>query len=213
MYVVRQTISALQNYQKRRRKSKFTMETVTEIFRLYEHAGSSQYLGENVSKTEHSIQCAMCAEEDGASNQVILAAFLHDIGHLLGIDKNLPEMVTDGQNIGTKDHDVIGGQYLKDKGFSDIVCDIVAGHVQAKRYLVYKYQDYYEKLSDASKQTLVHQGGMMDKDEAEKFENSDTFDAIIKMRTWDEKAKDETIICDPLDKYKQLCLEVLTSKS
>ena len=76
--------------------------------------------------------------------QTVLAAFLHDIGHLLGARDNLPEMITDDVNIGTSDHDVIGGDYLRRKGFPAIVCDIVAGHVQAKRYLVLKENGYYE---------------------------------------------------------------------
>lgn len=74
----------------------------------------------------------------------MVAAFLHDIGHLIGMDKNLPEMVTDEINVGTKDHDIVGGKYLKQRGFPDLVCDIVAGHVQAKRYLVFKHKDYYD---------------------------------------------------------------------
>lgn len=40
---------------------------ISGAFRLYEELGQSQYLGEEVSKTEHSIQCAMLAEQDGAS--------------------------------------------------------------------------------------------------------------------------------------------------
>jgi predicted HD phosphohydrolase len=43
---------------------------VNDIFRLYEDAGQSQYLGENVTKTQHSIQCAMCAEKDGVVQEV-----------------------------------------------------------------------------------------------------------------------------------------------
>ncbi|XP_060568074.1 2-amino-1-hydroxyethylphosphonate dioxygenase (glycine-forming)-like [Ruditapes philippinarum] len=182
---------------------------VNEIFRLYEDAGQSQYLGENVTKTQHSIQCAMCAEKDGAVREEIVAAFLHDVGHLLGIDENLPEMVTDGENVGTKDHDVVGGKYLIDKGFPKLVCDIVAGHVQAKRYLVYKYKDYYEKLSDASKKTLVHQGGPMTKEEAIMFEQSEAFQPILRMRKYDELAKDPTAKMEPLKKYREMCIELL----
>ncbi|XP_052275935.1 2-amino-1-hydroxyethylphosphonate dioxygenase (glycine-forming)-like [Dreissena polymorpha] len=86
----------------------------------------------------------MQAKADGAPEETVLAAFLHDIGHLLGVCDNLPEMITDDVNIGTRDNDVIGGDYLRRKGFPAIVCDIVAGHVQAKRYLVLKENGYYE---------------------------------------------------------------------
>ncbi|XP_045176199.2 2-amino-1-hydroxyethylphosphonate dioxygenase (glycine-forming)-like [Mercenaria mercenaria] len=187
-------------------------ERVDEIFRLYEDAGQSQYLGEDVTKTQHSIQCAMCAERDGATSEEVVAAFLHDVGHLIGMDKGLPEMVTDGRNIGTKDHDIVGGQYLLNKGFPKFICDIVAGHVQAKRYLVYKYTDYYEKLSEASKQTLVHQGGTMSEEEANTFEQSKAFQTILRMRNWDEKAKDPTAKMEHLDKYRQMCIDVLSKQ-
>lgn len=186
---------------------------VDEIFALYETYGSSEYLGEDVTKTQHSIQCAMCAERDGASQEIVLAAFLHDIGHLIGMKDGLPDMITAGRNIGTMDHDIIGGSYLRERGFPELICHIVAGHVQAKRYLVYKHKNYFDKLSEASKQTLVHQGGAMSPAEAKTFEISETFDAIIKMRTWDEQAKDKTVEEEPLDKYKQLCRDILSKDS
>jgi predicted HD phosphohydrolase len=48
---------------------------------------------------------------------------------------------------------------------------------------------YYEKLSEASKQTLVYQGGQMNQKEADHFEKSETFQLVLKMRDWDDKAK------------------------
>ncbi|WAR08327.1 PHNZ-like protein [Mya arenaria] len=119
-------------------------------------------------------------------------------------------MITGGVNIGTQKHDIIGGEYLRHKGFPDLVCDIVAGHVKAKRYLVLIEDGYYENLSDASKKTLVHQGGTMSAKEANEFESSDTFDAIIRMRRWDELAKDTNVVHQPLYKYRHLCENVLS---
>ncbi|KAK3596244.1 hypothetical protein CHS0354_028415 [Potamilus streckersoni] len=184
-------------------------EKVNKIFSLYEKHGASNYLGERVSKTEHSIQCAMLAEKEECSNEVVLGAFLHDIGHLIGLDQGLEEMITDHVNLGTQDHCKVGGDYLHEMGFSDIVCKIVAGHVQAKRYLVYTDQDYYKNLSSASKKTLEHQGGPMTSEEALAFEKSPLFDIIVRMRTWDEKAKEPDIEMEPLEKYRKLCVDVL----
>jgi len=56
----------------------------------------------------------------------------------------MEEMVTDGVYLGAKDHDHLGGDFLKDLGFPDTVCDLVRGHVQAKRYLVWKNPEYYK---------------------------------------------------------------------
>ncbi|KAK3083708.1 hypothetical protein FSP39_001812 [Pinctada imbricata] len=185
------------------------MDVVSEVISLYERHGDDDYLGESVSKTQHSIQCALLAEEEGYGDEVILGAFLHDIGHLIGADQGLDRMVTDGVNLGANNHDVIGGEFLRQRGFPKLVCDLVQGHVQAKRYLVWKNRSYRENLSAASKMTLEHQGGPMTDNEAEVFEHSEMFDLIIKMRTWDERGKDVSIRDVSLDKYKTLCRKVL----
>ena len=55
----------------------------------------------------------------------------------------------------------------------------------------FKEEGYYSKLSDASKQTLLFQGGPMDQAELESFEKSENFDVFLKMRIWDDLAKDK----------------------
>ena len=45
------------------------------------YKGEENYFGENVSKKEHMIQCAVSAQEHMESEKVILACLLHDIGH------------------------------------------------------------------------------------------------------------------------------------
>ncbi|OWF55431.1 uncharacterized protein LOC110460342 isoform X2 [Mizuhopecten yessoensis] len=142
---------------------------------------------------------------------VVLAAFLHDIGHLVGTDKGLRTMITDGTNLGAMDHDVLGGQFLRKLGFPDKVCDLVQGHVQAKRYLVWKNKEYYDNLSPASKMTLEHQGGRMNTEEATAFENNPLFDLIIRMRYWDEAGKEVDVTNVHLEKYRNLCFDYLTS--
>jgi predicted HD phosphohydrolase len=52
-------------------------------------------------------------------------------------------MVSNGTNLGTKDHDKVGAAYLRNFGFPKNICQLVQGHVQAKRYLVWKYPDYH----------------------------------------------------------------------
>ena len=49
--------------------------------------------------------------------------------------------------------------------------------------------------------------------EAEKFEQSASFEAILRMRTWDEHAKDTSMThgVDVLDKYKSMCRLILSS--
>ena len=56
--------------------------------------------------------------------------------------------------------------------------------------------------------TLVHQGGPMNDEEAAIFEQLENFEAILRMRSWDEQAKVDMII-DPLDKYETMCKNYL----
>lgn len=59
---------------------------------------------------------------------------------------------------GVKRHEQLGADFLRSLGFSEKIAQLVENHVQAKRYLTFRYPDYYTKLSEASKQTLIYQG-------------------------------------------------------
>lgn len=161
---------------------------IDQIFELYLKNGHQDYIGEQVSQIEHALQCAYQAENEKYSNEVILGALFHDIGHLLD---NMPLMILNEVNYGVTNHEKIGANYLRSFGINEKICFLVENHVQAKRYLVFKQPEYYEKLSESSKMTLKFQGGPMSNQEAKVFESSDTFEVILKMRTWDDKAKNE----------------------
>jgi len=53
-----------------------------EIIQLYEQYGGSAYAGEKLTQLEHMVQAARLAEQEGYDEEVILAAFLHDVGHI-----------------------------------------------------------------------------------------------------------------------------------
>ena len=122
-------------------------QVADEVLSLYQRYGGEDYIGEPVSKIEHMCQCAQLAEAGGFDNEVILAAFFHDIGHLL--EHVMPAGQMDG--FGVVDHEKPGAEYLRQKGFSEKIAKLVASHVQAKRYLTFKYTDYFNQLSAASK--------------------------------------------------------------
>lgn len=182
-----------------------TKEKLDLIFGLYEKYGNEDYIGEPVSQIEHMCQLAQLAEKEGFDEEVILAAFFHDIGHLFA---HLQETESMG-GFGTKRHEQIGADYLRKLGFSENIAKLVENHVQAKRYLTFRYPEYYEKLSEASRQTLVYQGGPMNEEEARAFESDPLFEASLKMRTWDEEAKLEFIPLPPLEKYREMAARVL----
>lgn len=182
---------------------------VDKIFDLYEKYGNTSYLGDPVTKSEHMLQCAALAEQRELPLEVVLGALFHDIGHLVGMDEDLDTMVTNETCLGAQSHEVVGERFLKEIGFPSTITDLVRGHVDAKRYLVFSNMEYYKKLSDASKLTLVHQGGAMTPEEAQVFSNSPNFNSILLIRSWDDQAKDPNIQVKPLDYYKKVCLEYL----
>jgi phosphonate degradation associated HDIG domain protein len=180
-------------------------EITDEIMSLYEQYGGEEYAGEKVSQLEHMVQAAQLAEAQGFDEEVILAAFLHDIGHISEAAKGDNEM--DG--FGIKDHEELGAEFLRGKGFSKKVARLVESHVEAKRYLTLKDPLYYSQLSDASKKTLEYQGGPMTEEEAAAFEQYPLFDLIIRMRKWDEEAKIEHQPMPDLQHYRNMILHHL----
>src|SRR5258708_19527874 len=121
-----------------------------EIMNLYEGYGGEEYAGEKVSQLEHMAKAAQLAEEQGYDEEVVLAAFLHDIGHICEDGHGDNEM----GEFGIKDHEQIGADFLAKKGFSKRLTRLVESHVEAKRYLTYKYPEYYVQLSDPIKKPL-----------------------------------------------------------
>ncbi|MEQ1586640.1 MAG: HD domain-containing protein [Cyclobacteriaceae bacterium] len=179
---------------------------IDEIFDLYERYGQADYIGEPVSQIEHMSQSAQLAIEGGYDDEVVLAAFFHDIGHIC-VHATAEQSMA---GYGVKSHEKIGADFLRAKGFPDRVARLVENHVQAKRYLTYKYPPYYENLSEASKKTLEFQGGVMSKPEAEVFESDPLFELSILLRKWDEEAKINHVPLIEMNLLKEKCKRVLS---
>ena len=174
-------------------------QAIAEVFGLYERHGMADYIGEPVSQIEHMSQAAQLAMAEGFDDEVVLAAFFHDIGHLCG---------QGGANMGgygVVSHERLGADYLRRAGFSERMAKLVEYHVQAKRYLTFSQPDYYARLSEASRRTLVYQGGVMSAEEARAFEQDPLCAVSLRLRHWDEEAK--------LMHVPVLDLEVLKAKA
>lgn len=184
-------------------------ENIThEIMVLFEKYGAEDYDGEPVSQTSHMIQCAMQAMGEGEDMELILGAFLHDVGHLLKHGQPTEAM----GKYGVANHEGLGGGYLRAKGFSERICSMVEKHVDAKRYLVATEASYKEKLSEASLKTLEYQGGPMKEEEITTFKQHPFFNDIIKVRIWDEMAKSSDAVLMPLNYFRTLIYEYLSDK-
>ncbi len=177
-------------------------EKVDYIFNLLDLAREQGYLGEDISQLEHALQAAAYAQFLRPNDiEFIVAALLHDIGHLL------PRGDNQMGPFGKKDHEIIGANFLRECGFSERVAQLVQAHVDAKRYLRYKNQKY--ALSHGSEQSLIAQGGPMSEQEAETFEAADFFEDKIAIRRCEEHAKEKDKEVADLSAYRNMVLELL----
>lgn len=175
---------------------------------LFDNYGNSDYIGEEVTQKEHAIQAAMLAEEEYHNDKITIAALLHDIGHLIGIEKNLDTM----DEYGIMEHENIGYNFAINNGLGLTIAKLIKGHVYTKRYLVSKYKEYYLDLSSASKNTFEYQGGKLNTQEIQEYEKDELFKYHIKMREWDDKAKQTDIKLKSLDHYLLKIDKLLTEE-
>lgn len=159
-------------------------EVVAEVQDLFSRHGGENY-GEDVTQLEHAVQVGLLAEAGGEPDEVVVAAFLHDIGHICDSDA---EMIG---TYGRHCHDSNGGEWARSRGFPETVARLIENHVAAKRYLTATDPAYSQRLSAASKKTLLHQGGPMDAGEIAEFERDELHPLHIRLRHWDEAGKDD----------------------
>ena len=154
-----------------------------EIFAIYRGHGAGNYFGEAVTVTEHSLQAAHFAQSCDAPDSLIIAALLHDIGHLIEpAPADIAEWKTDAG------HERSGGLWLASR-FAPDVYEPVRLHVPAKRYLCATDPDYFGALSAASITTLGLQGGPMSPTEVAAFESEPFFRQAVMLRQWDDQGK------------------------
>ena len=185
-------------------------ETVARLAKLFAEQGEGEYLGEAVTQAEHMYQAAACAQRSGASNALIAAALLHDVGHLFEGDTAGEISGRDLMDAGTDNrHSHTGADWLAAAGFPEPVTEPVRLHVAAKRYLCAVEPGYFDQLSEASVYTLSVQGGPMSQDEAAEFAQGPYARDAVTLRRWDEAAKDPDADVPGFDHYRALLAELV----
>lgn len=175
-----------------------------EAMALLARAQGEQYFGEAVSKLEHAEQCAWHAEQAGADEELVLAALLHDIGHFFDGAGSLRD-----ETVGVVNHDEMGEEWLFQRGFSARLARLVGGHVDAKRYLTAINSEYFGRLSRASMETLRLQGGPMSGEEIATFAARPDLKDMLRLRVWDELAKDPGWTGPRLPTYRAMMIRHL----
>ena len=174
------------------------MNITDEILAIFEKRGADVYYGESVSMAEHSLQAAYFAQAAAAPPGLIVAALLHDIGHLVEeVPSDLADWVEDAH------HERVGGRWLAGR-FRPEVSEPVRLHVPAKRYLLATDAEYFAKLSPASVITLKLQGGPMAAHEVAQFEAEPFYRDAVRVRQWDDQGKVAGLKTPGLRDYRAL---------
>lgn len=192
---------------------------VSHILSLYTKYGNTDYIGETITQLEHALQTAFQAITHckNDKNDIIIASFLHDIGHILDLDldnkttstTNISMITNHNENLGRLHHEEIGSAFLRENGFPPSVYKLVEGHVNAKRYMISKYPEYHNTLSSASLKTLEFQGGLMTDDEMTDFEAHEFFDKLLLLRSFDDKAKETTFSTEAYNSIHKHIFELM----
>ncbi|CAN5822641.1 HD domain-containing protein [soil metagenome] len=179
-----------------------TAPAIDALLALYRRWGGDPY-DEELSQLAHAEQTAALATAASAPDELVIAALVHDVGHLLDLAAG------DEGRAATADlrHEVTGSDHLAAL-FPPAVTVPVALHVQAKRYLCATDAGYAGRLSAGSQRSLRHQGGPMDLEEVTAFEATDGWHDAVLLRRWDDKGKVRGLAVEPLAHYRDLLVAV-----
>ena len=171
------------------------MLTLDDIETLFARRGAEQYSGEPVTQLEHALQCAALAEAEGADDDLVTAALLHDLGHLLQELGETPSLR------GVDDvHQYAALPFLRGL-FGERVLGGIQLHVDAKRYLCATRPGYHEALSEDSKRSLKLQGGTFSDEQARAFVARPGAADAVRLRIWDDLAKTAGVATPPLSHF------------
>jgi gamma-butyrobetaine dioxygenase len=169
-----------------------TSGTILDLVGLFAGPGQRAY-GESVTQLDHALQCAALARQDRADDEVVIAALLHDVGHLVESGHEDPAH-----------HHGSGGAALVSAFAPARVAWLIEHHVVAKRYLCTVDPRYVERLSPASRASYAVQGARLGPDEQLGLETRPWFADAVRVRRWDDAAKRPGAACPPLIEYAPL---------
>ena len=182
-------------------------DPVRVIADLFAAEGASEYPGEEVTQAQHMLQAAALAAGAGAAPELVAVALLHDVGHFTGAASGRELIRGTGNH-----HGDLGADWLA-QWFGPGVTEPVRLHVAAKRYLCAVEPGYFGGLSPASMRTLRVQGGPMSPAESAEFEASPWCQPALRLRRWDDAAKEPGAAVPPFGYYQRLLRQLARRRS
>jgi len=180
---------------------------VDDVLELFAMKGDECY-GEAISQRHHALQCAVVVQEAGSADELVAAALLHDIGHLVA-DREFG--ARSDMSLEDDRQEAVGARWVA-RRFGPQVARPIALHVVAKRYRCTVDPLYYDALSPTSKATLQAQGGRLAPDAVRRFEADPGFAAALVIRDTDEAGKDADAEAPPLEDFVPLLDRVARSR-
>ncbi len=169
-----------------------------DIEKLFRDHGHIAYSGEPVTQLEHALQTAQRAEREGAGDELVTAALLHDLGHLLNLQGESPT----ARGIDDQ-HQYFAIPFIRPL-FPPAVVEAIRLHVDAKRALCALEPEYYEALSEDSRRSLTLQGGIFTRSEVDAFLAKPHAAEAIRVRRWDDAAKLAGEATPPIGHYLEI---------
>jgi predicted HD phosphohydrolase len=163
----------------------YNMEQYRSIVNLMTKYGNEQYMiGENITQQQHALQSAWLGYLSGAPNHIVLGLLLHDIGQLTEL------MYLNNRQILDEKHNELGYTWLIANNFPASIANIAKFHPYAKIFLCEENIDYYNNLSQASKESLMIQKDILKYSiDWDIFINLDNLEDFLLARMCDDMAK------------------------
>ena len=172
------------------------MPIIDQIFDTFRRNGDALYDGgEVVTQSQHALQAAHFAEQEGKPDTLVAAALLHDYGHIMDESDDSVSREVDGR------HELVGSHFLE-KHFMPAVTEPGKLHVAAKRYLCATVETYFAGLSHVSVRSLELQGGPFSDEQARAFEKNDCYSDAVQVRRYDDRAKIPDLVTPDFEHFR-----------
>ncbi|KAJ2755970.1 hypothetical protein GGI19_001210 [Coemansia pectinata] len=197
-------------------------QRVATVFELLENSSQKGHIGGKMTRLDHALRAAQLANNDGADEETTLATLLVNIGHLIPAMEQpiishfhydtLDRLVDVAGNASVIDHGRVGGEYLRNLGFSDKTCELIESNVLAKRYLTTIDPDYLEPadIPAGTPGASPHYSSLLSSTDMSEFEKDSLFKQKVQLAKWDAAATKATDIKPPaLNTYRDMAIRNL----